>query len=74
MDQLLSMQAVERTGTGMLLRSERCTPLLLKDAVIAMTTHKSYERNARAMRDKFKQIDAAQQFRAFVAETLTSQP
>jgi UDP:flavonoid glycosyltransferase YjiC (YdhE family) len=74
MDQLLSMQAVERTKTGILLRAADVTEKSLRDAVSRITNNPSFGENARQVRDQLTQINAVERFQSFVSEILKNRP
>ena len=72
MDQRLSMQAVERTGCGILIRSEAATARTIRDAVSAVRAGKRYQENAQTLQAQLRQVDARERFRCFLSEVLAN--
>lgn len=70
MDQLLNMNAIERLGAGLSLRAQAVGPTSFKKAVRMLLETPAYERAARQAGERFRQVDAGQRFRDFVAEVV----
>lgn len=70
MDQLLNMNAIERLGAGVSLRAAQVCPISLKEAVQTLLDLPAYAQAAAQAGDHFRQIDAGQRFREFVAEAV----
>ena len=70
MDQLLNMDAIERLGAGVSLRAARVHPNPLKAAVQTLLDLPVYAQTAAQAGERFRQVDAGQRFREFVAEVL----
>lgn len=70
MDQLLNMNAIERIGAGLSLRAAYLRADPLEKAVKTLLETPVYEQAARQARERFRQVDAGQRFRDFVAEVL----
>ena len=70
MDQLLNMNAIERLGAGVSLRAARVRPDQLKAAVQTLLDLPAYAQAAAQAGERFRQVDAGQRFREFVAEVL----
>ena len=70
MDQLLNMDAIERLGAGVSLRAARVRPNPLKAAVQTLLDLPAYAQAAAQAGERFRQVDAGQRFREFVAEVL----
>lgn len=70
MDQLLNMGAVERLGAGLSLRAARVHPAQLREAVGALLETRFYADAAEKSGERFRQVDVAQRFRAFISEIL----
>lgn len=68
MDQLLNMAAIERIGAGLSLRAARVGPGQLNEAVRTLLDRPAYAQAARQAGERFRQMDAEQRFREFVAE------
>jgi UDP:flavonoid glycosyltransferase YjiC (YdhE family) len=66
------MQAVERSGCGVLIRSEAATAKTIKDAVGAIQAEKRYQRNAQALQVKLEKVDARERFSAFLSDVLSN--
>jgi UDP:flavonoid glycosyltransferase YjiC (YdhE family) len=75
MDQLLSMKAVERTQTGILLRAGDLTAESLRAAVTKIMNNEIYNDTARQFKQRLAQMNAVERFRSFLTEVLaTSRP
>lgn len=70
MDQLLNMDAIERLGAGVSLRAARVRPDQLKAAVQTLLDLPAYAQATARAGERFRQVDAGQRFREFVAEVL----
>ena len=70
MDQLLSMSVVERSRTGVLLRSGSVTEISLRETTERMTTDRSYELAAQTLAGELKVFDSVSAFRSFIDEIL----
>jgi UDP:flavonoid glycosyltransferase YjiC (YdhE family) len=70
MDQLLNMSAIERLGAGLSLRACLATRARLQQSVLALLQTPAYAQAAGQAGKRFRQIDAGQRFREFVAEVL----
>jgi UDP:flavonoid glycosyltransferase YjiC (YdhE family) len=70
MDQLLNMNAIEHTGAGLSLRAGRVHPAQLKEAVQTLLNTPAYALEAAQAGERFRQVDAGQRFREFVAEVV----
>jgi len=70
MDQLLNMNAIERLGAGVSLRAARAQPDQLKGAVQTLLDLPAYAQAAGQAGERFRQVDAGQRFREFIAEVL----
>jgi len=68
MDQLLSMQAVERTKTGILLRSALLTEGKMNDALTRLMRDRSYKQKALQIREQLQRVNALERFQSFLAE------
>ena len=58
LDQHLNMQAVERAGVGMLLRSDACSAAAIRSAVQHLLDTPSFTERAARMSDAFRRYDA----------------
>ncbi len=70
LDQLLNMNAVERLGAGITLRSAWVSAADLQESAIAMLNNLSYARAAQKASRLVAQFDVGQHFREFVREVL----
>jgi UDP:flavonoid glycosyltransferase YjiC (YdhE family) len=70
MDQLLNMNAIEHLGAGLPLRAARVRPNQLKEAVQMLLDNPAYAQKASRAGERFRQVDATQRFREFVAEVV----
>jgi UDP:flavonoid glycosyltransferase YjiC (YdhE family) len=70
MDQLLNMGAIERLGAGLSLRGARVHAEPLQAAVRTLLENPAYARAAAQAGEQFRQHDAGQRFREFVAQVL----
>lgn len=70
MDQLLNMNAIEHLGAGMTLRAAYVRSAQLKAAVQTLLDNPAYTRAAGQAGERFRQVDAGQRFRTFVADVL----
>ena len=70
MDQLLSMSVVERSRTGVLLRSGSVTEISLKATVERMIADSRYDLAAQTLAGELKVFDSVSAFRSFIDEIL----
>ena len=70
MDQLLNMQAVERLGTGMLLRGGKAESIDICATVTTVLEDPSYTKAARRIAEILSQYESSQRFREIVAKIL----
>ena len=70
MDQLLSMSVVERSRTGVLLRSGSVTEISLKATVERMIADSRYDLAAQTLAGELKVFDSVSAFRSFIDEVL----
>lgn len=70
MDQLLNMKAIEGLGAGLTLRASTVTPAQLKENVARLLETPTYGQAAAKAGQRFKLVNAAHNFRKFVAEVL----
>jgi len=70
LDQHLNMQAVERAGVGMLLRSDACSAAAIRDAVRHLLDTPSFNERAARMSDAFRRYDAPSAFASATARLL----
>jgi len=67
MDQRLSMQAVERSGCGITIRSEAASVGAIRTAVKKIGSDSVYKENAALIRQKLSRIDARREFNSFIS-------
>jgi UDP:flavonoid glycosyltransferase YjiC (YdhE family) len=70
MDQMLNMNAVQSMGAGLSLRAARVSSAQLKESVRSLLDMPAYANAAGQAGERFRQMDAGQRFREFVAEVL----
>ena len=73
MDQLLNMNCIERLGAGLHLRADGLKAAELRTAVLHLLDDPTYSQAARLSGERFRQMNAGQRFREFVAE-IVDQP
>lgn len=72
MDQLLNMQAIERLGAGLTLRGARVNATALREAVQHLLEEPHYRQAAQTVGKRIRDFDPGENFRAFVADILSS--
>ncbi len=68
LDQFLNMQAIERVGAGVLVRSDRFAPDRLRDLALRILGDERYQTAARRVGAWFAEYPAARRFPAFLDE------
>jgi UDP:flavonoid glycosyltransferase YjiC (YdhE family) len=74
MDQHLNMEAVQRLGAGVLLRSERAGPGAIRAAAVRMLDDSHYRRAAAGLAEVFAAYDAPRRFQALLSTIAGGNP